>query len=563
MTDLFVMAPWDENRFSVKAPDPVDNRSFLDSLTSFGSAAVSPVTALADPVQRTRFDEVFRAAEESQRLVNATNWSRQRMEQVYDETIDRVKRATGVALDNPMRATGLPLQALEAFEGNTALSTDTGVLPWEQRQKAFADKLTELRGKFPDALGDLDPNFDARALGNLAANIAEQRLAAAGDGLNPALKLAASFGGSLWGSRTDPAAVGSMLIGGGKAAAETAIGRIFGAALWGGGTNAALTAASEPSIQAGREAAGLPHGLGQAASDVAWSFGGGLVLGGGARGLAEAAPSLARIFGGKAAPADFDAVHAADAGFVDSETQSAMAHAAKVDEIGAEMRAAKPETVPDHAAPVQLVEGMRVVEDPAAPLPLVDRPVPAGTTDDLARQIVFDAPDVVTAAERLRDNEGGIVSALASDDPHVRDLGRLATLDPSLLDGIRAGDVDARHAVIVAATTDDPALQASALAALKEARPETPAEMRDLASGAVAAERSVAVEVARQGVVDDAGPAPIRVAETPAPRPAGDVLDHVLIERPDGSFERLAPDQIAKVAERETLLSDLVASCTL
>ena len=487
-------APLSPTTFAPPAPfDGSADRSWPEWLADAGGAFGRAPAATFDPVQRSGLSEVFSAAERQTRLVQNSAWHRARMEEVYDETIDQVRKATGVRLDNPVRSwAGIG-------QGVTDISSAPGQepTPLEKAETEFRARLAELKRQFPDALAALDPAMDVEALGNQAAAIAEGD-ANAQNGrtdLNGFLKGASALAGSLYGARKDPITYLSMLAGVGGSAAKTLGGRIVGDFVRQGTLNAGLTSLAEPSIQQGRAAAGLEHGWREGVTDIGMSFLSGGLIGGGVRAGAELPPMLARLLAGTAGEADFAAARAAGL-HISPETEQAYRGARFQDEADAAMRVARPETVPEHAADSQLTDGIFAANDPTAPAPLVDPPISAATNDDLARRLTADATSPTEAADRLRSDPAAIASALASEDPALRDTGRLATLDDVILDKVRAGDVDAAHAAIVAATTSDPVQQASALAAIAEARPTSPADVRTVVSDHVAAARAPSSAIA-------------------------------------------------------------------
>lgn len=639
----------------VAAYDPASHRSTLESLYRYARGAVTAPFDIADPVHRAGLDEVRRASEESQRLLYSTNWHRNRLEQVYDETIDQVKRATGVRLDNPMYVTGLtPLDTV--IEGDTVWTTgEAGVaLQTLDRHQKFLDDFDAVKRQFPDALAAVEPPRDPDSLGNAAARLTETRLARAEDAdLNPVLALGAALAGGIEGSRKDPLFIASMALGGGPATGRTLFGRLFTGAAKAGAVNAALDAVAEPFIQQGRAAAGLDSGLDHALAGILSAFVVGAGVAGGGHLIGEMAGKLGRS---GLSEADYRVLER-NGLFVPEADREALRGAAAAARADGDMARAVPLDVPDHAAPVVLAEALAVVDDPARPLPLVDPPVPPGLTDRAARAAIAGSADMAEALDRLagahrdylarvdalaramspdvhaaaaaldmdiagargriaeldalkariaaapppvgaaridgigqdvarlqaelaaftgkrrtsppakalrgRIDElqaeagrlrsaaetvtGGeakridgdvaalrlrlveklsdrgrlgpeigrsralaeqrvtaeapspLISAFASDDPATRDLGRIASLDRDLVDRVVRGEVDPRHAVVVSATVRDPALRASALQALAEARPPTILAARALVSDHVAAARAVDAETARTG----------------------------------------------------------------
>lgn len=525
---------WSPSGFGPAKPyDPTGDLTFGERLTRGGG-----------------FAEAYDAAERSQRLVANTAWEKARIEDAYATLIDKVKGATGVTLDNPMMVNTAEIAeriTRGEFHGFTDPRLGDLVL---QRRDAFTETLAELKAQHPAALADLDPFVDPRTLGAANARRAEADSTAVWENrdANPVLKGAGLLAGGIVGYLRDPTFVASLFApAGGRA--TTAVGRIASATVTQGLVNAGLMAASEPAIQEGRAAAGLDHGWREAAGDVAAAAAFGAVPGFGVQATKELAPLLARVRAGRATRSDVEAIRTAGV-HVDDETMTAIAAAERFDEAGAEMLAARPEGIPDHAAPLQLAEGLRAVDDPSAPLPLVDRPIPPGTTDDLARGLVDGSASMMDAVDRLRAADGAIDSALASTDPMIRDIGRLATLDEGIIARVVRGELALGDAAIVAATTPDPHLQAAAAAALDEARPATPAAAREVVSDAVMRARPVEA------------PSP-PVAPRPARASSGDLRDAVPLRRDDGTPVLVSRADLARVAERERWMGEVIAACKL
>lgn len=152
----------------------------------------------------------------------------------------------------------------------------------------------------------------------------------------------------------------------------------------------------------------------------------------------------------------------------------------------------------------------------------------------------------------------GIISALASPDPKIRDLGRIATLDPVLQARVTSGDLAPMHAAVIASTTRDPALQAVAAAAIDEAHPNTVAAARTAATAAVAAENAHAAEAAMMGAPRFENPPKVKGE---ARATSSDIKDAVPMVRSDGTVEMMSRANLERVAEREHWMSDVIAAC--
>lgn len=690
------MAKWSDTNFTAPAPySDLVPRTWGEALSDWGANLGSAPKAAFDPVQRAGFGEIFGASERQSRLVANSAWSRARLEDVYDETIEQVKKATGVSLDNPLRSWA------GWNAGDTTLESlpSKGRSPLEAEMDAFTNRLDELKRSYPEALASLDPHQNMRELGDTAARMAEEAAAqqAAREDINPVLAGIARFTGGLWGGRKDPVNWASLLIGGGAGGVgRTALQRITLEGAAQGATNAGLTAITEPSIQEGRAAAGLPHGASEAWDDIKMSALFGAIPGLGIGAARELAPAVKRLWSGNGKAEDFKAVREAG-GFIPADTEHAYRGAQAAEAANGDLLRAVPETVPEHAAPVQLAEGYRAVVDPDAPLPLIDLPVPRGVTDKEARDIVaaagsmdeamaglrashleFEAavdaevarsagavsaktaaldgeiadlrqqlsqavvgqrdaaarqpqsdvpaqiaaletrleklrpgsakareleqrlaglrepvealdqadaavgelrrklverqsdrarlgPEVASArraAEQkvMRRKTSGLSSALGADDPALRDLGRVATLDPSLAAHVASGEVHPTHAAIVAATTHDPDLQASAVAALREARPSTAAEARTVVSDHVSA-ANAASEAEAFAHASDAVSANRRPARGSTGRKSSDIKDLVPMADVEGRLVAMDHAAIAEDVAGLRDLADIVNAC--
>lgn len=223
--------------------------------------------------------EIFGAAAEQMRLVDNTNAAAVALEEAYAKRTAAIKAATGEDLGNPMTAgPALDLARTAALllvpsrAASQRQATDDARTVYQQRLDELAGRSSpEIR----DVIGAGRPlEKDAEAA---ARNSDEElgRLMASNPGWGGT---AASLAGSMAASLRDPMTIGSLFVGGGSGTAKTVIGRILQTAAREAFVNGATTAAMQPSAQAWREQAGLPHGFDQAASNVllAAALGGGL-----------------------------------------------------------------------------------------------------------------------------------------------------------------------------------------------------------------------------------------------------------------------------------------------
>ncbi len=448
------------------------------------------IERLSTPLRGADIASAYDAAERSRLLVDSHRSADIARADWFSRAADRVKAASGVDLPNPYYA---PVSPSSEPTGLMNASADPmGGRSRGDLERSFFQRVGELVAAHPE-LADIDPALvEAGARGNaIEADRALGRLAA-DPNVNPIGRFLGETAGVLVGGvrAADPAALASFGLPVGGAGASV-LARIADAAVVQGVGGAAIAAAEQPGVQARRAELGLDAGLGPGVANVAAGALGGALGGAVFQGAGEALGGLAsRLFGGRVRPEDVAPLVAearARGAFVAEDDAAALVRAAHHDAATADMLAARPDTVPEHAAARQLADGLRAVEDPSAPLPLMDRPVAPGTTDDVARALVDTAADPLDAVARLRASEEATASALVSDDPALRDLGRLATLDRSVDARIASGEIDPVHASIVAATTPDPSLQGAALAAIGEAKPRSPAEARLVAADAVAA----------------------------------------------------------------------------
>lgn len=466
----------------VRPYDPEADRTFGEQLGRLGSGLLSlPSDVMADD---TSWRRVVDAAEEQTRAVDVVTSSRAVREDWFTSAADRIKRVSGVDIPPPSLAVTFDptnLDYASVFERGTMTSS--------QLEDEFFRKVSGLAGQHPD-LADITPDrLQADMSGRAQKAEASSKAVWEDLSVNPWIKGAATFWGSTKGAfeAGDPATLAALLLpAGGKGA--TLLGRLTSSFLTQAAVGAGVSAASQPAVQAWREEVGLPSGWGEAAQNVAMG-----ALIGGVGGAAVHA-------GGEAVGAAWRAAKGlASRGVnVTPDMEQALRWAGEMDAANAEMRAARPSTVTEHAGDSILRDGLAAVDDPAAPLPLADAPIASGVTDDLAREALAGSPSLEEALAKVTAAPEVLQSALASADPTIRDLGRVATLDPAIQRRVVDGDLAAAHAAVVAATTSDPALQAAAVAAITEAKPVTVADVRRIASEVVSAERAVSSETAMQ-----------------------------------------------------------------
>jgi hypothetical protein len=489
-----------------KPYDPAENSTFLERLTN-----------------TTGYGEIFAAAERSQMLVGASSARSVAMAQGFDDIISRVRDATGVTLESPL---GQPYSTDPDTRRRARMAlTETRSLDEivNERTAAFFAKARELKTANPDKLGDLDLDTDpAQRAAALAAG-AERNFQRAMDAdVNPVVGFVAAMGGAMLGSRKDPLFWASLPFGF-AGAGRTAVERIASAALLNGTANAAFTAAAQPVVQGWRAEAGLDYGLSEAAKEVGFAFAVGGALGGGVRGLQEA---WGRVRAGKGTKADYDAVERAGVN-IDDEARAGFRAAALSDEADAAVLKTLPEGIdPERAGPV-LMEGAARLDDPSAPPPLVDPPTPRGVTDGPALRTIDGAASYVEALDAVRADPKLTQSALASDVPQVRDLGRLASLPDEALDMVKRGELDPQAGAAIAATTPDPAEQAAMARLVADAKPQGADDARTIIAERIAEKKAITSAQAQMGAQEiDVAP----VAQPQPPRRKAAVREASLLE---------------------------------
>ena len=483
----------------VRPYDPENDRTFGEQLHRIGSGLLSLPSDIA--ATDNGWSRASSAAEEQMRAVDSVTASQRLREDWFAAATDRVKQLTGVDLTSPMLVAppDLPFAASSSSPFGAmmigAQMPPTAPAP-DTREQDFFRRVGELARSHAE-LADITPEAMTADVASRARQADQGASTAWADpAINPWIKGAATTWGGLAGGvkAGDPVTIASLVLpAGGRGV--TLVRRLASAMLTQAAVGAGAAAVAQPTVQAWRAEVGLPSGLGEAAANIGMgalfgAVGGGIVHGAGEAAGAgwRAAAAALRDRGVTVTPNMEQLLQSADA--ADVET--------------ARMRAARPESVPEHAGDSILRDGLATVDDPAAPLPLADAPIASGTTDDLAREALAGAPSLEDALATASATPDVLHSALASADPAIRDLGRIATLDPAIQRRVVEGELPAGQAAVVAATTTDPALQAAAVTAISDAKPATAAAARRIASDTVAAARARASSTAMQGA--DFGP---------------------------------------------------------
>jgi hypothetical protein len=386
------LGSWSDTTFAAPKPyDPGADKSFLETAFSGGTHGIG---------------EVYDAAKSAAELTSGALTLRDVRSNIYDDLSRQVKAATGVELDNPTaigQAQAPNIAELVRQRTASGLGAD-GAIPdfMAQRERDLMDQVRALKQQQPGKmLGvDVDTPIEDRMKQRFSASADALARAKDDTGLNPILRFGAETLGSMVGSRGDPLFWASFALPAGGFGANVAT-RIGTAALLQGGGMAALSATQQPAQQALREKVGLAPNAGEQILEAGL---GGALIGGGLRGAHEMlAPIIQRIIGGSAKPADYAA--AAEAGVhVDEPTQQAIAQEAEAVRAHSETFS-HPDTVPDQTASTAFFEGLSHAENPDAPPPLVDRSVPKGTTDALARELVDKTQSPGEAIDALKAHD--------------------------------------------------------------------------------------------------------------------------------------------------------------
>lgn len=419
--NLYGMA---ENGFNEPvAPDaalPEDNSSFIATMKGLarqsGGADVARMGLdLPEAPAPTNWSRVFNAAEAQQRLVSSTNAKSIADAQVFSDIIGKVREATGVTLEHPsyMPFSNNPDSRARKREALDQIGGSASERMVENRA-AFFERARQLQEQYPDKLAGLSLDAPDALAGKLAFEAEGEMKAAMGAEEKTAPAMLAAFAGAAWGARKDPLFWASLPFGAGGTGATIGA-RVLSAAVSNATANAGFAAAASPFVQAWRAEAGLEAGFGEAAKDIGFAGAAGLVLGGGMRGIGEAAT---RIKAGRGTPADFDAAEKGGV-FIPEETRDALRSAGAREAFDAEIAdGALPPGIEPERARMVLAEASARAEDPSAPLPLVDPPAAPGLTDKLALEIVEAARTPMEAVDALRAGNAKPIL-----DPEFRRIG--------------------------------------------------------------------------------------------------------------------------------------------
>lgn len=507
---MITLGSWSDDTFRGAPADPAETQTFLERVGGFAGRASQAIDgmgtigrdlgiAAADPAQRQGLFSLYDAAERQARMVDGSTARRAAQEDVYDRMIAEVRRVTGEDIANPL------IRNTSELAGRIGRGEFTG---WQDprleeliagRQDAFLARMQELKARYGDRLS-VDPftPIPAQARANAAGAERDFKREWAREDLPLVGQLGAMFAGAMIGSREDPLFWISLGFGGPAKTAVTPVARIATSALSNAAANAGFSAVAQPTVQGWRREIGVESGISEALQNIGMAAAIGAAAGGG---MTAAGEGLSLLFRGPGSAARATRAIEQAGGFVDDDTRAALKAAEMAGEADAATFRLPPGVNPAEGAQ-SLADAARAAVEVDAPLPMGSRPVRAGVTDDLARQILDDADDPVAALSRLRENPDAIESALASDLPDVRAAGYAATLGDAAFARVLSGEVDPVAASVVARMVEDEAGQAAMLGRLVEAGARTEEAAREVVSDAIKVARSRDAAAAILGVDD-------------------------------------------------------------
>jgi hypothetical protein len=411
-----------------------------------------------------------------------------------DNRIKEIEIATGQKIGNPYRD-GFLDEAKAAREaeapgdvqkGFVSPGADYGRIK-ELQIAAFQSKLKDLANQYPDvadAIGADRPVLeDAQTLANFSEKQLQQAREAVHGTIAPFVYQSAGAMGAMW---RDPIQAGAMVAGAPELGAIKAVrygGAILAPMIGDGFLNAGISAISQPAVQQWRAERGQEYGVVPALQDVGMNFLFGAAIGG-VRGGVHMAMT----------PAQADLVNRAMSGDMNAAREVAVVlpkeHAPdlhaflEADGHDAAVTAGPP--LP-HVEPAELErsyqQAINHLEDPTYPLPEMPTVVDRRRTDTAAREVMDANPGAPLDA--LRSDPDLVESALSSDDPGLRNAGRIATLGDDDFDLARRSQENLTAAAEVAARVSDPTQQAAILREVLEARPRNATEAAQLVSEAM------------------------------------------------------------------------------
>lgn len=489
------------------------------------------VGGLVEDVQSGRLSDLTGAAYEQTRLVELELSNVSAITASLDAVLDTVQKEIGVAVPNPARGGYLP-EAMNEIQMEHGANWRRVVLEQPDlvertQMRMLETRLQELTRSDPRAAAAIAKSREINTPQAVARKADERFNRLSDEAASITGWAAGMFAGAGAASLVNsPLTAASMFAGGGAA---TARGVWLGIAQVAGreaAINATVTAAMQPGVQAWRKEIGLSAGFDEGLANVLFAAALGGVVGGGVEGLRKGIAGLA--------PAQREAIERAvtpgatsddvvagmeAAGLRVSEDDRALARAAEAVASADQALDDAIPGVPREAHQDAIAGALARAQDPDLPPAEIAYPVRSGVDDMAAIAVIDDARfDGLTNLSRLRDDPELIESAWSSPSPAVREAGAIATLHDEAFAFVMAGEVDPRHAAIVARMTGDPNRQAGLMAHLRESRPLTIAEASEMLQGVQSAEVARAAAARLLGV-DEQG----RAARSPDDIPfAGD-----------------------------------------
>jgi len=241
------------------------------------------------------FGEMAGATNEVMTEIDNTFAESDRLKDAYQARIERIHAETGVMLLNPIYSS-------EGYSGRQTADlvrrAAGGREDLQTMQEAiFAEKLTELREKFPEA-GDMltrPVKLDADKIAQDVKMRSDQ--AAADPALGPVGRFTAQMAGGIYGAAQDPLQWAFATIGAGAGVGASVAGRIGQVMLREAVVNAGAESVLQISARRSRKSAGLDYGIEDYARNVAIAGVFGSVFGGVVQGGREAGPMIGKALG--------------------------------------------------------------------------------------------------------------------------------------------------------------------------------------------------------------------------------------------------------------------------
>lgn len=391
MDDATDLGGWDSDGQTFQFARADAARSFVERASDFTGVTLASDLLTNRDNTRNNFSGMFSALAD-QVLYTGTAFSRdEAAEDAFNEAIDRIKRLTGVELQNPYLA-GYQDEAfrrLRQLPPTQRPRAGTGQEVMAARKFAadvFQEKLAELRKANRDVATDL--TFDPRTAAIGLAQRAEVKAQIAADKVkSPLLWGVASLAGGVYGQRRDPLFWASLVVGPSASVGKSVASRIGSAALIQGSFNAGLNALQQPLVQAWRRDIGQESGVMPAIEEVGFAFLMGAIPGAGIQGGVEAvralSPAMRRIFNRTATPAETADVLRKLQPAAAKELEPLLEQAQRTVEADELIAADRPNGVSPAAHDAAVIQATRHLEDPEGmPPPETARPIPPAKADE-------------------------------------------------------------------------------------------------------------------------------------------------------------------------------------